>query len=86
MAPLAYFGFALLVLVIGFIVYRVVVRRDYSPFGRLRPLSAMLQYVAIGAWVVFGCLNLARGWPTVDVGTAQGIVGGALFTGAGWSC
>lgn len=78
-----YLGSALLVLVVGFGVFRVIVRRDYLRHGRLTLLSSLLQYAAIGAWVCFGCLNIPGGWPDVQVGVVQEMVGWALLTG-GW--
>lgn len=83
MAPLPYFVSALLVLVVTFIVFRVAVRRDYKRSGRLTWLSTLLEYAAILAWVIFGSLNIPRGWPAVQVGPVQEIVGWVLFIG-GW--
>jgi protein-S-isoprenylcysteine O-methyltransferase Ste14 len=83
MAPWTYFGSALLVLLVSFVVFRVAVRRDYLRFGRLRPLIAFLEYLAIGVWVYFGYSNIPRGWPAVRVGFVQEVVGWILFVG-GW--
>jgi protein-S-isoprenylcysteine O-methyltransferase Ste14 len=83
MAPLTYFGSALLVLIITFVVFRVAVRRDYLRSGRLTPLSTFMESVAILSWVCFGYLNIPRGWPVVRVGPLQETVGWVLFIG-GW--
>lgn len=83
MTPLTYFGSALLVLIIIYVVFRVAVRRDYLRSGRLTPLSTFFEYVAILSWVIFANLNLPRGWPAVHVGLLQEIVGWVLFIG-GW--
>jgi protein-S-isoprenylcysteine O-methyltransferase Ste14 len=84
MTPLPYLAGALVVLIVGVVVFRVVVRRDYRRLGRLTTLSTLLQYVAILAWVCFGWLNMPRGWPAVSVGVAQAAVGWLLFAG-GWA-
>jgi len=78
-----YFGSAVVILGIELIVFRVIVGRDYSRFGRLTPLSIFLQYVAIVVWACFGWMNIPNGWPDVYVGPVQAIIGWALF-GGGW--
>ena len=83
MAPLTYFGSALLVLIITYVVFRIAVRRDYQRSGRLTPLSVFLEWVAILSWVCFANLNIPRGWPAVHVGLLQEMVGWVLFIG-GW--
>jgi protein-S-isoprenylcysteine O-methyltransferase Ste14 len=83
MAPSTYFGSALLVLIIIYVVFRVAVRRDYLRSGRLTPLSTFLEYIAILSWVGFGYLNIPRGWPAVHVGPVREIVGWILFI-SGW--
>jgi len=83
MAPLTYFGSALLVLIIAYVVFRIAVRRDYRRSRRLTPPSTFLEYVAILSWVIFANLNLPRGWPAVHVGLLQEVLGWVLFIG-GW--
>lgn len=84
MKPWLYLIVATMVLATIVLVFRVVVRSSYRRRGRLTRTASAAQYVAILAWVVFGCLNLTRGWPAVRVGWMQETVGWVLFIG-GWA-
>jgi protein-S-isoprenylcysteine O-methyltransferase Ste14 len=83
MEPLTYLVFAILVLAVVFVVFRVAVPRGYAKSGKLTPLYTLLEYVAILSWVWFGYVNRPPDWPTVHVGPALQVVGWALFIG-GW--
>jgi protein-S-isoprenylcysteine O-methyltransferase Ste14 len=84
MEPLTYLGFAIQVLAVAFVVFRVVVRREYLRAGRLTPLSTLLEWLAIGSWVWFCWVNRPSDWPAVHVGPALQVVGWVLFIG-GWA-
>lgn len=78
---LVYLVAAALVAGICFVVFRVLLRRDYRRRGRLAPLSALLEYVAVGSWVTFGYVNITADWPAVHVLPALEVVGWTLFAG-----
>jgi protein-S-isoprenylcysteine O-methyltransferase Ste14 len=81
MRLLAYASLVLVVLLVSFIAFRVVVRRDYQRNGKLTPLSVFTEYVAIGSWVAFTSANLPQDWPTVHVGPVLEVLGSVLFYG-----
>jgi protein-S-isoprenylcysteine O-methyltransferase Ste14 len=81
MGLLTYAGVAAVVLLVSFIVFRVVVRRDYERHGRLTPLSVFMEYVAFLSWVGFTSVNLPRDWPRVHVGPVLEVLGSVLFYG-----
>jgi protein-S-isoprenylcysteine O-methyltransferase Ste14 len=79
---LKYTGFALLVLAIIFVAFRVFVRGDYRRKGRLTPFSIAMEYVTILTWVAFSNAYLVSDWPAVHVGLQLQLIGG-IFMGAG---
>jgi protein-S-isoprenylcysteine O-methyltransferase Ste14 len=81
MGPFTYAGLAAVVLLVSYLVFRVVVRRDYERHGRLAPLSVFMEYVAIVSWVGFTYVNLPEDWPRVHVGPVLEAFGSALFCG-----
>lgn len=81
MELLVYVSGSALVLAAGYLAFRRIARRDYLRTGRLTPFAILMEYVAIGSWVLFTSLNLPRGWPTTHVGPAQEAVGSILFYG-----
>ena len=62
-----YFIFYILVLVLGFIVFRVLVPRDYLKLGKLSPLIAFLQALLFFIYGGFPSLYLQKDWPAVSV-------------------
>ncbi|HSG81796.1 MAG TPA: isoprenylcysteine carboxylmethyltransferase family protein [Gemmatimonadota bacterium] len=81
MEPVLYFLSALLVLAAGYLIFRILVRRDYLRRGRLSPLSTLLEYIAIGLWAYHGYINRPADWPAIHVGPALRILGWVLFAG-----
>jgi protein-S-isoprenylcysteine O-methyltransferase Ste14 len=81
MEPVTYSISALAVLGIAFIVFRILVRRDYQRSGRLTLLSTLLEYLAIFAWVAHGWLNRPSDWPAIHVGPVLEVAGWTLFIG-----
>ncbi len=70
-----------LTLAIAYVVFRVIVRRDYRRKGKLTPFSTFMEYVAILSWVYLTYQNRPADWPTVHVGTVLEITGSILFYG-----
>lgn len=81
MGLIAYLLSALLVLVAGYFIFRVLVRRDYLRRGRLTPFSTFLEYLAMGLWAYHGYLNRPPDWPTIHMGPAPRMIGWILFAG-----
>jgi protein-S-isoprenylcysteine O-methyltransferase Ste14 len=81
MSFVPYIASALLVLAISFVVFRVLVRRDYLRRRKLSPLSTFLEYVAILAWIFHGSVNLPSDWPAIHVAPAFQILGWFLLAG-----
>lgn len=81
MALPTYLISALLLLAGAFLVFRVVVRRDYRKHGRLRPLSSFLELLIFCLWAAFAYVYRPGDWPTTHVGPILGGVGWALFAG-----
>ncbi len=81
MGPFAYASLAFVILLVNFLVFRVVVRRDYQRTGQLTPLSTLMEYVAIGSWVGFSYINRPPDWPAVHVGPVLKALGSILFYG-----
>ncbi len=72
---------AFLLLTAAVFIFRVVVRRDYRMYGRLKPLSSFLEFLIISLWVAFTYLYPTADWPATHVGPVVGIVGWTLFVG-----
>ncbi|UCC74531.1 MAG: isoprenylcysteine carboxylmethyltransferase family protein [Gemmatimonadota bacterium] len=72
---------AVLTLVIAYVVFRVIVRRDYQRKGKLTPFSSFMEYVAIGSWVYFTYVNVPPDWPAIHVSPALEVIGSILFYG-----
>ncbi len=81
MEPGLYFLSAGLVLAVGYVVFRVLVRRDYLRRGRLSRFSPALELAAIGVWAYQGYLNIPADWPAIHVGLALRVPGWILFGG-----
>jgi protein-S-isoprenylcysteine O-methyltransferase Ste14 len=81
MDPIVYLAAAAVVWGVGHLAFRGVVRRDYRLRGRLTPTSVVLEYVAVGLWVTFGCLNLPPDWPAVGADPTATAIGWTLFVG-----
>lgn len=81
MGTIAYLASALLVLAIAYVVFRVLVRREYRRRRRLSPLGTLLEYVAIVAWVYHSYINRPSDWPAIHVGPALQVLGWILLAG-----
>jgi protein-S-isoprenylcysteine O-methyltransferase Ste14 len=81
MGSLAYASLAVVVLLVSFLVFRVVVRRDYQRKGQLTLFSTVMEYVAIVSWVGLSYINRPLDWPAVHVGPALEALGSILFYG-----
>ena len=81
MELIVYLASSLLVLAIAFVVFRVLVRRDYLRRGRLSPFGTFLEYVAFGAWAYHGYIYRPLDWPAIHVSPALRIIGWILFAG-----
>lgn len=66
---------AFLLLGAAFVIFRVLVRRDYRRLGRLTPQVSLLEWVAILLWVGFAYLNRPADWPALHVGGAGRVIG-----------
>jgi protein-S-isoprenylcysteine O-methyltransferase Ste14 len=61
MGLVTYTSLAFIVLLVSFVVFRVVVRRDYQRRGELSPISVFMEYLAIGSFgsiLFYGGLSL----------------------------
>lgn len=72
---------ALLVLAVNFVVFRVLVRKQYRDRRRLTPLITLLEYAAVFTWAWHTWLNRPTDWPAVQVGSVIEVVGWILFAG-----
>ncbi len=68
-----------LVVVIAFVTFRVIVRRDYRRRGKLTLFGTLMEYVAIISWVYLTYENRPPDWPAVHVGPVLEVVGSILF-------
>ena len=57
MAPTVYLVLGFLLLAVAFVVFRILVRRDYRKKGRLTPLSVSLEYGVFFLWGTFTYLT-----------------------------
>ena len=57
MAPTLYLILGFLLLVVAFVSFRILVRRDYMKRGRLTALSVFLEYVVFFLWAYFTYLD-----------------------------
>jgi protein-S-isoprenylcysteine O-methyltransferase Ste14 len=81
MGPTLYLATAVLVLAVGYAIFRVLVRRDYLRRGRLSPISTALEYVAIGLWAYHSYINRPADWPAIHVSLPLRIAGWTFFAG-----
>jgi protein-S-isoprenylcysteine O-methyltransferase Ste14 len=80
MQLIVYFASALLLVVAAFVVFRILVRRDYQRKGRLTPFSSFLELLIWGLYMSFPYVynppEWARFWSRdVPVGMALRITG-----------
>jgi protein-S-isoprenylcysteine O-methyltransferase Ste14 len=80
-----YLAAAALVLAAAYLIFRVIVRRDYQARGKLSPLSSLLEWVAILLWVAFAAANQPPGAPADGGGVAIRIIGWCLLVGGALS-
>ena len=57
-----YLSSALFLLAASFIVFRIVVRRDYQRIGRLSPISAFLEMLLCMLYFSFPYIYSPPGW------------------------
>jgi protein-S-isoprenylcysteine O-methyltransferase Ste14 len=76
-----YVAVAGLVLAAAYVIFRVIVRRDYLGRGRLSPLSSLLEWVAILLWVAFASANQTPGWPAYSGSPMTRVIGWCLLIG-----
>ena len=77
--PYAIYG--LLLLVAAFVVFRIVVRRDYRIRGKLTIVSSVLETAVFACWAWFTYLNSPGDWPALHTGLAARVIGWPLFAG-----
>ena len=82
MTPTIYLVSAFLLLAVAFVVFRVLVRRDYRDRGRLTHLTGFLELVVWALVVFFPCLYNPSDWLSVWFGNPPvslplRIIGGA---------
>jgi protein-S-isoprenylcysteine O-methyltransferase Ste14 len=70
-------------LVAAYLIFRVLVRRDYRRVGRLGPLTVFLEFLIWGAFVCFPTIYNPSGWWSIwfadtFVGPLLGGIGSAL--------
>jgi len=78
---IVYASLAVLVLAVGFVVFRVIVRRDYRQKGRMTRFSIFMAYVGICSYVSFTYVNLPPDWPAIHVSAGLEVIGSLLFYG-----
>jgi len=70
-----------LLVVAAFVVFRIVVRRDYRSKGRLSWVSSLLETAIFALWAWYAYANSPATWPALHVSTFTAIVGWTLFAG-----
>ena len=70
---------AIALVAIAWLVFGVVVRRDYRRRGRLGPLSSALELLVATFYVAFPYIYLPSAWPPVQVGPVWALLGYALL-------
>lgn len=65
----------------AFVVFRIVVRRDYRNKGQLSWVSSFLETAIFGLWAWFAYANGPDDWPALHAGPVAQIVGWPLFVG-----
>ncbi len=81
MAPAPYFISAFLLLLFGFVTFRVLVRRDYLKRGRLTPLSVFLEYAVFFLWGSLAYLDLLSAPSISRVGPILRLIAWVLIIG-----
>jgi protein-S-isoprenylcysteine O-methyltransferase Ste14 len=84
MQVVIYLSAALLLVVMAFVVFRVLVRRDYRRKGRLTPITSLLELLIWGLYFCFPYVCAPPGagwfwWGDVPRGTLLGVVGMTLI-------
>jgi len=79
MAPTPYFISAFLLLLVGFVTFRVLVRRDYRERGRLSPLSVFLEYAVFFAWGTFTWFDWSAATSITEVGPVVRLIAWILI-------
>lgn len=81
MSTAAYLASACLLLIAAFLIFRVLVRRDYLLKGRLTLFSSFLELLVFGLWAYFTYINRPSDWPAYHVGSLSQTIGWILFAG-----
>jgi len=76
-----YFVSAAVLLIAAFVVFRVIVRRDYQRKGRLTWFSGLLELLIFSLWAWFAYEYSPSDWPALHVGLTIKIIGWILFAG-----
>ncbi len=72
---------AVLLLAAAFLTFRVAVHRDYRKYGRLKPVSSLLELLIFSLWATFTYNYRTVDWPATHVDPIVGVVGWTLFIG-----
>jgi protein-S-isoprenylcysteine O-methyltransferase Ste14 len=72
---------ALLWLIAGIFIFRVVVRRDYRRRGRLSLFSGFIELLVYSLWATIAYIYRPSDWPAVHAGSVARVVGWILFAG-----
>ena len=68
MAPTQYLISSVLLLLVAFVTFRILVRRDYLTRGRLTPLSIFFEYAVFFLWAYFAYQDWPSAGSTSQVG------------------
>lgn len=79
MSPAEYFVSAFLLLLLAFVTFRILVRRDYLEKGRLTPLSVFLEYAVFFGWAYFTYLDWSAAARVPEVGPVLRLVAWILI-------
>ena len=79
MAPTPYFISSVLLLLVGFVTFRILVRRDYLKRGRLSPLSVFLEYAVFFAWGTFTWFDWSAATSITEVGPVVRLIAWILI-------
>ncbi len=81
MELIVYFALAAILLVAAYVLFRVIVRRDYQRKGRLTLFSGLLELLIFSLWAWFAYEYCPSDWPAVHVGPVIRVIGWILFAG-----
>ena len=79
MAPIPYFIWSVLLLLLAFVTFRVLVRRDYLKRERLTPLSVFLEYAVFFIWGTFTYLDWSSAASISQIGPVLRMIAWVLI-------